>query len=350
VDLKKHLFVVVLTVICLIAIGAYVVMVPSISEQAEEKKKQCEAKAGSIADLASKADSPDAIKTAKHVFLADSYDKKVSAQLDELKKLWAAKGKLELRYDNMPRDNTFDMALSKLRKDLIKKAADANLELPADIEKMMFNDPATDPNSIEPSLTPPYRLRHMAIMDEIITVLCSKFPQDVLKWTPEGDREATDRASIGALRIEKMKIAPKPRSSLEKPPGVTEALVRGGRKDSAAGKGFPGPELPYVITPVDIVFVASPAAVPPLLKALESSNRWFAVISRFDMQRLVPPYADRGSLEMAGANAWVNSHYQEGPVRVLVTLDLYEHSPGLEKSLATWIDSLGKAAPTTAKK
>jgi hypothetical protein len=340
VDLKKHLFVVVLAVIVLIGVGAYAVMVPPVIEEANARRKDCEDKAGSIATLASQVDKDDAIKTIRHVELADGYDKNVTTQTQALKTLLAAKFKLELRYDNMPLDNTFDIELGKLRQKLIGIATSAKVGLPDGIEKMMFNDPPTDAKSSDPSLTPQYRLRHMAIMEEIITILCQKpVQQDVAVWTPETDKpEAVKQVSIGALAIEKIGIAPKPKSSLDKNPGVVDALARGGRKDATGGKLFSEPELPYVITPVEIRFVASPSAVPPLLKALESSNRWLGVISRFDLQRATAPF-DRAGLETAVADPRYNSHYQEGPVRVLVTLDLYEYSKEKDELLTKWLSS-----------
>jgi len=344
VDLKRHLFVIVVAVVVAVAVGLYFVFVPSVTSEAEtKKKKQCEDKANSIGQLANRAGRPDELKTQKHLDLASKYEKDMQKQISDLQGLWGTRGHLDLRFDKAPKDNTFDIWLGELRKDLITKAETAGLALPQDIEQRMFREPATNDTAKEPSLTRHYRVRHMAIMQEVLNVLITKpVKQELEIWDPK-TAGAKKPFELGAISLEKITIH-NPRNPSEKSAALDEVNKRSGRTGPAAAAAKVA-ELPYTITSVDIVFNAPLATVQAYLKALESTTRWTGVVSRVDFKRLASPFPTPGDkrIENAGPVPTLNTYYQEGPVQVLVTVDLYEYDKAREDEFNKVLASLAEA-------
>jgi len=355
VDFKKHIFVVVVAVVVVVAIGLYLVFVPAVTTEADALKKQCEDKANNIGQLANRANRPDELKTQKHLDLASKYEENLKKQIAEHQTIWATRAKLDLKFDNTPTDNNkFDVWLMEQRGKIIESAGAAGLALPADIEKVMFKEPATNDTSKDATLTRAYRVRHMAIMQEVISILSTKpVKQELEIWDPKTPG-AKKQFELGALALEKITIA-NPRTPSEKTPLLEEVNKRAGRGATAAAPKIV--DLPYSVTSVDIVFTAPLSAVPAYMKALESSSRWLGAVSRVDFKRAVPPYPTPGDkrLENAGPVPGLNTYFQEGPVQVQVTLDLYEYEKGREEEFNKMLASLGEApkpaaaAPAAAK-
>ena len=333
-DFKKHIFWIVLAVVLLAGVAVYAVVVPDISAEGERVRGECEAKANKLEELARKSGQPDAIKTEKHVRLAKSYGEMLNGELANLKATWNNK-KLDIRFDEAGKAKSateFDNWLNNKRTELLETARAANLDLSkVNTEKLLFKE-QTDDQASDETRHRAYRLRHLAITEEILRALCKKVAkQEVSIFRPEGDLEKK-QVDVGALALEALTV--------QAPSGAEPAwlndvyFARCGRSAPAAGAKVPRnyADLPYTYTPVEVQFVAPIAAVPQLLRALESSERYFAVIARLDFKRSVPPYPSSNDqrLATAGPNPWLNTHFQEGPVTVLVTLNLMEYDKSKE--------------------
>jgi len=372
VDFKKNLFWILVIVIVLAGVGLWAAMVPSVESDTNKLRNDCKAKAEELKKLADQGGKGDSLPNSKHVELANRYSQKLTEQVDGLRKDWESR-KLDLRFENAPtQSGQFDIWLSEMRQKITKQAADTGLQLPSDAEKLMFKEPATDDNSQRIELHRGYRLRQMAIIEEVVGILSRKYGKlQVLKFLPDKDTpEPQEQTEAGALALERLSIT-LPRglsqaatSAEEKSSAggtsegrartvMEEALRRSGTRGAGpAGKTAAGTaaasfvELPYGVTSLDIQFVAPLAAVPAIAKALESSNRWSgaAVVSRIEYERNAPPYPapTDAKLAKAGPAPGLNTHYQEGPVRALVSLDLYEYDEAKAKAAA--------APPTPPKK
>ena len=173
-DFKKHLFFIVLGVVILVAIGAYLVIVPAIDRDAEAKLKECESQADVLKKMAEKAEQPDAIKTRKHLDLAKEYDDKLSAQVKDMKESLVTRLKLDQRFKDVPKSaSDFDIWLEKLRTTLLDQAKEANLKLSVPTDVLLFAEHTDDGASVV-SRHRDYRLKHMAITQEIWDILCKK--------------------------------------------------------------------------------------------------------------------------------------------------------------------------------
>jgi len=366
VDFRKHTFWIVLAWIVLVAIGLWAVIVPSVQATTDELRDQCKSKIDTFRKLAGQAGQGDILVNAKHVELADKYSQRLAEQLDGLRKELESK-KLEVRFDDAPQPSgQFDIWLSEKRQKIMKQAADAGLQLPPEADKLMFREPATDDNSRRLELHRGYRLRQMAIVEEVVDILSKKYgKQQVLKFQPEKDTpEPQEQADAGAQALERLSIAlprsvlqaadpAKDRGAEEKTATATaagatsedrarvvleEAMRRSGAKAAPSSKSAapvePFVALPYSVTSLDIQFVAPLTVVPAIAKALECSNRWTAVISRVEYERSSPAYpvASEPKMAKAGPVPGLNTHYQEAPVRALVSLDLYEYDEAKAKA------------------
>jgi hypothetical protein len=365
VNFKKNLFWIIMALVVLAGVVLWFMYVPPIEANTDEVMGKCKSRAEHFEELAAGAGKENVVKTSKHVELAEKFGKKLDEQLkgltEELKSF-----KLDMRRFEQPpvQNSQFDIWLSELRQRITKHAADAGLQLPPDAEKLMFNNPATDDNSHLIELHRGFRLRQMAIIQEIVDILSNKYgKQQVLKFEPHvGNKEPEETADVGALALEKVSFAwPKDqlapgRAADEKGLSASESRTRvvmeealrragvGGRGESGgarpvvAAKAAPVTytELPYSITCVDIQFVAPLAIVPAIADALEASNRWTAVISRIEYERSSVPYPSptEPRLVKAGPVPGLNTHYQEAPVRALVSLELYEYDEAKAKAAA----------------
>jgi len=377
VDFKKNLFWIALAVIVLVGIGLWAWIVPPLEATTDALRKDCNAEAKNFKDLAENSGRGDSLINAQHVVLAKDFSRRLTQQLDGLRKD-LENMKLEVRFDDAPQQSgQFDIWLNDKRQKITKQAADAGMQLPPDADKLMFKEPATDDNSRRVELRRAYRLRQMAIVEEVVGVLSKKYgKQQVLKFQPKKEAaEPQEQVAAGALSLERLSITlPKSLSQPAESAGarggaddrsavtvastttsegrarviLEEALKRAGAKVAPAAKtGAAAPsfvDLPYNVTSLDVQFVAPLAVVPAVAKALECSNRWTAVISRLEYERGAQPYpaVAEPKLAKAGAVPGLNTHYQEGPVRALVSLELYEYDPAKAKAAA--------APPTPPKK
>jgi hypothetical protein len=350
VDFKRNIFWIVLVVAVLGIVGAYVVMsgnvksadgkdTAALKEEAEQKKKTIQ----SLAKQAEDKSAPDPIKNPEHVKYANDYKIRLENQLKTMQDAWKTR-KLEIRFNDAPADAStkFDTWLGELRTKITEQATKAGLALPADADKLMFKEPTTDENSPDVTRHRDFRLRQMAIIEEVIGVLCRKYgKQQVFKFEPDKDKqEPQEQVETGVMALERIAITPS-RSVLgvkSTDKGATsedrlrtwmeDGVHRSGRQPTS-GKAPAAADLPYTLTSIDVTFLAPLANVPAVAQALETNARFGAsVVTRVDFQRAVTspfPQANDPKLATAGPVPLMNTHYQEAPVRALVTLDIYEY-------------------------
>lgn len=374
-NIKKNIFWIVIAVIILAGLGVWAVVVPPVKASADELKGKCKAKVESFRKMADNAAKDDSLLTARHVELANTYRRKVEEQTKALEKQLETR-KLDLRFDDADKESAkFDIWLSNLRGKIMKQAQEAGLQMPADADKLMFKEPATDENSREVERHRSYRLRQLAVVEEVVAILGKKWgKQQVLRFQPEKDQaELQEQVEAGVLALEKLTVT-SPRSMVLTARGAGESRGGGGAgqtittaedrrrvwmeeawkragKLTFSGKAPPLDELPYSVTSVDIQFVAPLVAAPLIVQALETSDRWAAVVSRIEYQRAAAPYPTAAEPKMAKAGPVpsLNTHYQEGPVRVLVSLDLYEYDGAKAKAVAAAAAAAAAADAKDAK-
>lgn len=352
-DFKRNIFWIVLAVVLVGGIGGYFAMISGIKspdgKDTAALKSAAEEKAKAIKTLAQQADdknAPDPIKNAEHVKLASDYKIRLDSQLKAMQETWKGR-KLDIRYTDAPSDSStkFDTWLGELRAKITDQAAKAGLALPADADKMMFKEPTTDENSPDISRHRDFRLRQMAIIEEVVGVLCRKFgKQQVFKFEPDKEKqEPQETVETGVAALERIGITPSRAVAGGKAGekgviGTSEdrikawmedAVHRSGRSGTSGGKAVAAAELPYSLTCVDVQFVAPLGNVPAVAQALEMAPRFNAsVVTRIDYQRAVGspfPLPTDPKLASAGPAPLMNTHYQEAPVRALVSLDIYEY-------------------------
>ena len=354
-DFKRNIFWIVLGVVVLGIIGGYVVMLSGVKssdgkdtsalrDETENRKKSIE----SLAKQSEDKSAVDPIKNAEHVKYASDFKMRLENQLKSMQDSWKSR-KLDVRFNDAPADSStkFDTWLGELRTKLTDQSTKAGLALPADADKLMFKEPTTDENSPDVTRHRDFRLRQMAIVEEVISVLCRKYgKQQIFKFEPDKDKqEPQEIIETGVVALDKITITPsravlgnkgdaKGSTAEERMRNWMEDGVHRSGRQSVAGKPMPAVELPYDVTSVDIQFIAPLANIPAVAQALESDARFSAaVVSRLDFQRAVAspfPMSTDSKLVTAGPIPMLNTHYQEAPVRGLVTLDIYEFDSAKE--------------------
>jgi len=363
VKIKMNIFWILISTVVLAGVGLWAWTVPPLWTKNEQTWKECQDKATALQKLAAQAGKGDEIKTPQHVKMAKEYGKKVEDQLEGLHKDLEGK-KLDLRFENVPTDSgRFDIWLSELRQKISEQAAKAGLQMPPDVEKLMFKEPATDDYAQKVEQHRSYRMRQMACVEEVVDILCRKYgKQQVLKFQPEKDiPEAQEQVDAGALVLEHLAMT-SPKSiypaattvvtgsaggkmatatSVATTEGREQAIMEGALRRSGTRMTLAphlgatvATGLPYSITSLDIQFVAPLPVVPVIAQALETSTRWTAVVSRLEYERSTAPYPAAPELKSAKAGPLpgMNTHYQEAPVRALVSLDLYEYDEAKAKA------------------
>ena len=354
-DFKKQIFWLVLGGAVLVVLGLYFFTVPGIGSDAEKLKEECKSKAEFFSTMAKKSDQSDQIKTDEHVRQSTEFGRTLDAQREALLQVLSTK-KLDQKFDKAVPVGTleFDGWLNELRTKLSTQASDAKLQLPAAFDKMMFKKEETSENSPDITRHRDYRLKQMVIVDETINILCRKpGKQKVTELQLKSDQpEITNTVDAGAVALERLSIITGKELAERNKLWQDEAWARAERKNP--GKPVGG-QLPIdATTAVDIQFIAPLSAVPGIVQALETSTRYAAVVSRIDFQRaaaspfpsaldMAPaPVAETGTGTPAtpaaavptAAKQYINTHFQEAPVRVQVSLDLYEYDAAKAKTFS----------------
>lgn len=350
-QLKNNIVFVILGVVLVGVLGWYVVTVPPIQEAVESAKGEVESSAKKIGDLARNANKDDNLKNEAHVELAKEYAKTLEEQILTLQKSLKEMS-LQVKYEGAPTgDNPFDAWLGERRNKLLEDAKKAGLTIPTEKEnkaarEMLMLDP-TNQAAADEKLHRSYRLRQLAILEEVVAVLIKKYgKQQTLKF--EGDplkQEAIESIEAGALVLESLTLlSPKEQSERVKN-AYDEALRRAGRSADRDRAKAQVPELPYTVTAFEVQFVAPLQSIPSILQNLENNPKYRAGISRVDYQRVSSPFPapTDPKVATAGPVQLMNTHYQEAPVRALVTLELLEYDKTKEKKPVTEEPAKGKA-------
>jgi len=356
-QLKNNIVFVILGVVLVGVLGWYFVTVPPVQDAAVAAKGEVESSAKLIGDLARNANKDDNLKNEAHVDLAKEYAKTLEEQIVVLQKSLKEMA-LQVKFEGAPTgDNPFDAWLSERRTKLLEDAKKVGLTIPSEKEnkaarEMLMLDP-TNQAAADEKLHRSYRLRQLAILEEVVAVLIKRYgKQQILKF--EGDplkQEPAESIEAGALVLESLTLL-SPKEQAERTKGAfDEALRRAGRSGDRDRKPL-APELPYTVSAFEVQFVAPLQSVPPILQNLENNSKYRATLSRVDYQRISQPFpapAD-GKIAVAGPVPLVNTHYQEAPVRVLVTLELFEYDKNKEKKAVAEEPAKGAAKAKSGNK
>jgi len=341
VDFKKNAYWIGLGVVMLVAVVVYEFTVPPVDVLAEDSKVKCANMVEQIHKMAAKSEEPDAIKTAKHEELAGEYRHTIDKECAEVESKLQA-WKIDDRFNDVPNsDVQFDSWLKIRYEGLAKKAKDADLQLPADFDKLTFQGVPTQHESKTEDLKPSFRVRRLAIVDEVVDKLCKKpvkLTTVAFQPLPDGKEDAAD-VDAGALALTELKIVEPPDAAKRIKDSLDKVYYdKGGhakKTDKSAG-GYV--EIPYKITCVDLKFSAPLAAVPRILQSLEQTDRFQAVLAKADVKRDSPVFPNPADQSVAAAFAKapvaknVNSYYREGPVNVVATFEIYEYDKTKEKA------------------
>lgn len=333
-QLKKNLFWIILAVVVLGGVGLWYSQMPDVDT--------ARSSANSTADLVSKAanssNNAGAIKNASYVSAAASYLKELDAQKAALLKKWEPQH-IDVKFADVPgKDKAsieFDNYISKLRETFVAKLKAAGVQAPANFDLLTFSDSGMDDRSAEIKRHRDYRLRYMAVLEEVVDALCAKLGSvnlSTFETNPETAETAKTEAA-GPLALLKFAFHLAEENAKLTAANYDKALAFANRKKEGGthDNGFKGPEAPLDVSSIDVEFLSHISAVPSVIRKLESSSRYFGVITKADFERAAPVFPNtkdardtKDPLYKAGYIPTLNTHYGEGPVRVLVSMDILE--------------------------
>ena len=333
-QLKKNLFWIILAVVVLGGVGLWYSQMPDVDT--------ARSNALSTADLVSKAanssNTPGAIKNATYVSAAASYLKELDAQKGALFKKWDAK-QIDVKFADVPGKDKpsieFDNYISKLRESFAAKLKAAGVQAPANFDALTFAGSGVDDRSAEITRHRDYRLRYMAVLEEVVEALSAK-PGSVNISTYETNPEVAEGVkteTAGPIALLKFTFHLPEETAKLSALNYDKALAFANRKREGAMRdnAFKGPDAPLDVSSIDLEFLSHISAVPPVLRKLESSSRYFGVISKADFERSAPAFPNtkdvrdtKDPLYKAVYIPTLNTHFGEGPVRVLVSMDILE--------------------------
>jgi hypothetical protein len=357
VDFKKNLYWIVLAAIVLFAVLAYPMFVTDVEADALTKRNECDAKVKKIHDLAVQADKPDAIKTEAHVAKAKDYRQKVDSQIKDLDaalKQW----KINTTFKDQPPTAVlpFDDWLNAHREELYKQLHEANVAYPeTKFNELTFKDSHTTDTTTVPSAQRPYRIKRMAIVEEVLGTLVKKpVKQDIVEFQRiSTEQEVAKQIEAGVLKIDALTVTDPDAAMKAELDHINDAYVRSGRTDAPRSSTAARPvDLPYMITTVDLDIVLPFAAVPAIVKNLENSEKYHAVITKLDVTRAASPFPRPEDVVKPGPEtAQVNTYYREGPVKASISFDIYEYDTSKAAEFAKAVSGVEAApAPAAGKK
>ena len=347
--IKKHLYFVIVGAIALIALISYPMFVSAVDEDASAKMLACTNELNVIHTAAMNAGKDDLPKTQAHIDKATEYKKRVDGQIDELlatMKDWT----IHQTFTDTPPPQVleFNDWLDRHRKDMYAKLNAAGIDFPqAAFDALTFDKDATQEKSTDIKKMRPYRIKRMAIMEELVNTLTKKYgKQQVSKFQKIGtETETTAVEEAGLIRIEALTIEDPDQAMKKENEHYAEAYRRSGRGDQTGQKAAVGVDLPYVFDTVEITFVAPLVSVPGVVKALESTDKYHAVVSKLDVVRATSPFPKPEEELKPGPEArLLNTYYREGPVKATVALNIYEFDAEKEKKVRADLNA-APAAP-----
>ncbi|MCW8133803.1 MAG: hypothetical protein KIS92_25880 [Planctomycetota bacterium] len=320
---KRYVFWIVLAVVLVIAAGGYLLVVPSLGEQADGLRANNETKRAKVAQLAKDHKS---IQNNAYVVAANNYQRQLEAEknqiLDSLKDKKLVLGE---RFKKAPSDIQiqFDQWLKDTRQEILDKAAKNNLRLPADFAtQQMFEGRKTEDENDRL-----FRIERLALIDELVRIL-SETKGDVSQTSFEPDLtkpDSTERALQGVMSLDKIEILGEKDYAARTSAYARKAWDLG--KAASLYKDPSGPS-PVKTAGLELRFTAPFSVVAPVLQALENTNVFYGVIRKIDTQRASCAYpgvedlAGLGVPKKDGNSAKVHPYFQEPPLQVLVLLEL----------------------------
>lgn len=357
-EFKKHLFLIGTCLVVILGIATYSVEIYWLASEAEQARQSFAAptpkKEGVImADFAKKVDDfkkftarikNGEIKTADHVVAAGKFKKTILDETELVKKIWA-ENEFNEKFVNFPlpedanRDaRKFDEWLKKCRMHFEEEALATGLVVSRGLDDFYnaFKNP-TDPAG-KPELHQDYRRRRMAILDEVLTVLFAGegeretqvFPSTNINKSNNEYEKKTE--VVRALEFKRLEITPQSNSARKE---LWKKTI--GRYVTWSERGVSTPsaaeELPFNYTVVTVDFLAPFVVLPRILKGLESSNRFVAVVTKINVDRAgapFPDYKDPNNEKTLTASAlnpspYLNSYFLEGPINVSLTFEIVEY-------------------------
>jgi hypothetical protein len=352
--LKENLVWIVVGVIVLGALGFYTVSVIPVWEEAAQKRGELSGKYTDLTKKAQKAGSDDTLKTPAHVELAKEYRTALATQGEALKKSLTEKT-FNTKFTDAPsNDLAFDTWLGEKRTKLIEQASAAGLTILQDktnkeVVEMLLLEP-TNENASDVKLRRAYRLRHLAIFEEVVAALTKKHAKvDVAKFEPNvQNAEPVERLEVGATVLEKFHVLLEKDWADRAKAVHTEVLRRAELKGAAPAGSNLTSDLPYTLTGVELIFQAPLQAVPKIAQEIENTHRYTAILTRIDTQRTTTPFppANDQRLAKAGPVDGLNTHFREAPVRALLAFDILEFDKAKEAKAA---EAAAEAAKGPAK-
>lgn len=335
-QLKANLFWIILGLIVATGVGLWVTYLPSVDEAKTNAKNAAE----KVKQIAESKNTP--VRSPEHVKAVQNYGKEVDARKTELYKKWETQ-KIDLKFADVPSPQAptieFDNYIGKLRDAMAAKMTAAGVKVPDNWPAMTFAGSGTDDKSQELTRHRDYRLRYMAVLEEVIDAVCSK-TGNVEVRTFETDPSKPDSPKtepVGPIEFVKFAFHTPDETAKIEASNYEKALQTAQRKSptgvQAQTVAYKGPEAPLDVSSVDIEFKSHISAVPGVLRKIESSSRYFGMITKTDFERgkdVFPPTKDvKGATDPLFTAKFVpttNTYYGEGPVRVIVTMSILEYN------------------------
>ena len=351
--IKKNLYWVILGVVVLIALVAYPMFVSDVETDAAKKLTDCNTKLTSIHKAAATAGKDDMPRTQAHVKKAEQYKERVDTQIVELlagMKEW----KINQTFKEPPPPAVldFDNWLTDRRTELYKQLNDAGILFPRDtFDKLTFADSHTANEATSTDMQRPYRIKRMAIVTELVGALSKKYgKQDTTRFqNNDALPEQKEQADAGVIKIDTLTVTDPDKAMKAELDNYAKAYRSAGRGVESNAPKARAVDLPYMFTTVETEFYAPLVSVPAIVKALESSEKYHAVVTKLDMTRGATPFPKpEDALKPGPDDRMLNTYYREGPVKVIVGMNIYEYDSSKLSGVTNEL-AVGPAAAETKK-
>lgn len=325
---KKFVFWILLAVGIVVGGGAYFALAPN-QEEIDKTRKTAEDKRSNLEKMVNKGED---IMTERHVSATQAYRSNLDEQWKKLTAAWESRkfdaGK-EFSDASKKTPLEFESWLNDWRKLFIQKVVDkAKFTLPATFTKDYLYEGARIPE--KDSERQDWVKRLVIIQEVVNTLIDTKVDVPHLKFN--GAQEAKDELESGykdgafaldSIEITEVKLPVRTREWYRDALKFNKGTLVGDDK-------FPSP---YTVTSVEVRFKTYLPAVVPVIQALENNSHWFGVVRKIDTARASAPLPGVDMFgkippgpKVDGAEdpPRINTYYQEGPVQVLVLLDLMQ--------------------------
>ena len=335
---KKYIFWVVVGVVLLAGAGFWFMTVPGLQAQTKELNEANQTK---MIDVETKAKKSKDIRNQRYVDAAKDYQKHLEKQQGEI--LGLLKDKKIVLGDEFEKAPDalldFNNVWTRDIREKIKEEAKKNeLSLPGGefAAQILFDD-----SGAKDAPQRRDRILRLALAQEVIRILSTrKVTVTRPKFEPKlTEPEGSETVSLGAYSLDSFAILTD-REMESRLAGATKRAYDNAGAAQAVSK-TPPVKAPVNSMGLQVTFTAAPAAVAEILKGFETSERFFGSIVRIDTQRAVDVYPAQsqlgrivpGTTKDAEAHK-INSHFQEGPVQVLVLVELLSYDESKAKDLA----------------